>query len=212
MVGCAAGGGVGVRGAGAASRATARGVCSLPDDDTTRLGASGFAGGAACTGGSAAGGSGTTGGATGSGFSAGTSSAFAAFVGFLAAGCSSRIRPSRSAFRRTRSACASSTLEEWLLAPIPSASHRLRVSLLVSPSSLASSWMRILEAKWFFSPSSFCRGFQCAWLRFGQLCAPETQNYPHNRRTSLARWVLIGRTRTAKMPNRFCSSGGFGVW
>jgi hypothetical protein len=55
------------------------------------------------------------------------------------AGCASRIRPSRCARRRTRSACASTMLEEWLLTPIPSASHRSRVSLLVRPSSLANS-------------------------------------------------------------------------
>ena len=51
-----------------------------------------------------------------------------------------RINPSRSAFRRTRSAWASSMLEEWLFTPIPSATQRSSVSLLVSPSSLASSW------------------------------------------------------------------------
>ena len=39
----------------------------------------------------------------------------------------------------TSSACASSMLEEWLLAPIPRDSQRSRVSLLGSPSSRASS-------------------------------------------------------------------------
>ena len=58
----------------------------------------------------------------------------------------SRMRPSRSALRRTRSACASSMLEEWVLTPMPSVAQRSSVSLLVSPSSLASSWTRILPA------------------------------------------------------------------
>ena len=35
----------------------------------------------------------------------------------------------------------------------PSASHRSSVSLLVSPSSLANSWMRIFAGKWFLCPS-----------------------------------------------------------
>lgn len=91
-----------------------------------------------------------------------SSDAFAAAVFFAAAflaglfsgsGWCSRIRPSRSALRRTRSACASSIDEEWLFAPIPSASESSRVSLLVSPSSRASSWMRIFAAKWFDNPS-----------------------------------------------------------
>lgn len=69
-------------------------------------------------------------------------------VGFgSSSGCTSRLRPSRSALRRARSACASSMLEEWLLTPIPSPTHRSSVSLLVSPSSLASSWSLILAAK-----------------------------------------------------------------
>ena len=64
----------------------------------------------------------------------------AAFLAFLgSSGWTSRLSPSRSAFRRTRSAWASSMLEEWLLTPIPSAAHRSSVSLLVSPSSRASS-------------------------------------------------------------------------
>lgn len=59
-------------------------------------------------------------------------------------GSGSRISPSRSALRRTRSACCSTTLEEWLLTPIPNALQRSTVSLLLSPSSFASSYTRIL--------------------------------------------------------------------
>ena len=58
-----------------------------------------------------------------------------------------RISPSRSARRRTRSACASSMLDEWLFTPMPSATARSSVSLLVMPSSLASSWTRIFAAR-----------------------------------------------------------------
>lgn len=54
-----------------------------------------------------------------------------------------RPRCSRSAFRRTRSAWASSMEEEWLLAPIPSDKARSRASLFSSPSSFASSYTRI---------------------------------------------------------------------
>lgn len=50
-----------------------------------------------------------------------------------------RLRPSWSAFRRTRSAWASSMLEEWLFTPMPSDSQRSSASLFVSPSSRASS-------------------------------------------------------------------------
>jgi hypothetical protein len=73
--------------------------------------------------------------------------AFAGLAGLASSGCSGRISPSRSARRRTRSACASSMLEEWLLTPIPSATERSSVSLLVIPSSLASSWRRIFAGK-----------------------------------------------------------------
>jgi len=58
-----------------------------------------------------------------------------------------RRKPSRSALRRTRSACWSSMLEEWLLTPIPSDMHRSRASLLVRPSSRPSSYTRIFLAK-----------------------------------------------------------------
>ncbi len=54
-------------------------------------------------------------------------------------GCTSRRRPSRSAFLRTRSACASSMDDEWLLTPIPRDKQRSSASLLVRPSSWASS-------------------------------------------------------------------------
>lgn len=54
-------------------------------------------------------------------------------------GCTARRIPRASTFLRTRSACASSTLEEWLLTPMPSANAVSRASLLVSPSSRANS-------------------------------------------------------------------------
>ena len=50
-------------------------------------------------------------------------------------GCTGRRRPSRSALRRARSACASSMDDEWLLTPIPRDKQRSRASLLVRPSS-----------------------------------------------------------------------------
>ena len=92
-------------------------------------------------------GAGVSGGAAAAAAGAGSSSGSFAFLGaagaffFLAgsSGWTSRLRPSRSAFRRTRSAWASSMLEEWLFTPIPSAAHRSSVSLFVSPSSRASS-------------------------------------------------------------------------
>jgi hypothetical protein len=64
-----------------------------------------------------------------------------------ASGWRSRTRPSRWARRRTRSACASSIPEECVLTPMPNARQRSRHSLLVSPSSLASSWTLIFAAK-----------------------------------------------------------------
>ena len=63
-----------------------------------------------------------------------------------------RFRPSRSALRRTRSAWASSMLEEWLVTPMPIARHSSRPSLLVRPSSRASSYTRIFLAKFSASP------------------------------------------------------------
>ena len=47
--------------------------------------------------------------------------------------------PSDTAFLRTRSACASTRLEEWLLASIPKDSHNAIISLFVTSNSLASS-------------------------------------------------------------------------
>ena len=90
--------------------------------------------------------------------------AAAAFLVLLRAGLggssgwTSRFRPSRSALRRTRSAWASSMLEEWLLTPMPRAMLRSSASLLVRPSSLASSWTRIFPATCAVSLSSVaCR-------------------------------------------------------
>jgi len=76
----------------------------------------------------AAAGRGLTSGIWACGFSSGTSS--------VATG---RLSPSLSAFRRTRSACASSMEDEWLLTPIPRDSARSSASLLLRPSSRASS-------------------------------------------------------------------------
>jgi len=50
-------------------------------------------------------------------------------------GCTGRRRPSRSAFRRARSAWASSMDDEWLFTPIPRDRQRSSASLLVRPSS-----------------------------------------------------------------------------
>jgi hypothetical protein len=54
-------------------------------------------------------------------------------------GTTGRRRPSASALRRTRSAWASSIEDEWLFTPIPNDKARSSASLLVRPSSLASS-------------------------------------------------------------------------
>jgi hypothetical protein len=54
-------------------------------------------------------------------------------------GATSRRSPSASAFRRTRSAWASSMEDEWLLTPIPRDRASSSPSLLERPSSLASS-------------------------------------------------------------------------
>ena len=76
-------------------------------------------------------------------FFAGAFFAAAFFSGFGSSGCSSRMRPSRSARRRTRSACASMIDDEWLFTSIPMTRQRSTASLLVRPSSLASSWTRM---------------------------------------------------------------------
>ena len=66
-----------------------------------------------------------------------------ALAAFLAAAGSSgwtgRRNPSASALRRTRSACASSIDDEWLFTPMPRDRASSSPSLLVRPSSLASS-------------------------------------------------------------------------
>ena len=92
---------------------------------------------------------------------AGTSPAAAAFLdaaAFLAGGAGSsgwtgRRRPSRSAFRRARSAWASSMDDEWLLTPMPKDRQRSSASLLVSPSSCASSYTRIFFGNGCYCPS-----------------------------------------------------------
>ena len=61
------------------------------------------------------------------------------FAGAGSSGWTGRRRPSASALRRTRSACASSMEDEWLLTPIPRERASSSPSLLVRPSSLASS-------------------------------------------------------------------------
>ena len=145
-VGAAAAGRAGASGS---SRRTGRGGCSLPDEVTTRLGAAGLVGAGLAAG--SAGASLAAGAAAGSAAAAAGSDAedflvafvalsgLSALAGLSCSGWTSRISPSRSALRRTRSAWASSMLDEWLFAPIPSASQRSSVSLLVSPSSRASS-------------------------------------------------------------------------
>jgi hypothetical protein len=66
--------------------------------------------------------------------------ALAAFLaGAGSSGWTGRRNPSASALRRTRSACASSMEDEWLLTPIPRERASSSPSLLVRPSSLASS-------------------------------------------------------------------------
>jgi hypothetical protein len=67
-------------------------------------------------------------------------------------GCLSRRSPSRSTLRRTRSAWASSMLDEWLVTPMPRPRLRSNASLLVRPSSRASSYTRIFLAKSYVNP------------------------------------------------------------
>ena len=80
------------------------------------------------------------------------------FFGSGSSGCWSRTSPSRSALRRTRSACGSTMLDEWLFTPMPSAWHRSSASLLVSPSSRANSYTRIFAGKSCPQPSSCLAG------------------------------------------------------
>ena len=61
------------------------------------------------------------------------------FAGAGSSGWTGRRSPSASALRRTRSASASSMEDEWLLTPIPRERASSSPSLLVRPSSLASS-------------------------------------------------------------------------
>ncbi len=133
--GAAAGAAAGV--AAGASAASATAGAGAGASATTGAGASADAAGAAST-------------AAGAASDSDVADAFLAapfLTGLGSSGCWSRVSPSRSALRRTRSACASMMLDEWLLTPMPSASHRSRVSLLVIPSSLASSYTRSFAAK-----------------------------------------------------------------
>ena len=50
------------------------------------------------------------------------------FTGLASSGCCSRIRPSRSARARTRSACCSMIVEDSPLTPIDNFAHKSRVS------------------------------------------------------------------------------------
>jgi hypothetical protein len=68
----------------------------------------------------------------------------AAFLtGFSSSGCASRFNPSLTAFRRTRSACASSIEDDTPLTSMPIVFERSSASLFVRPSSFASSAIRI---------------------------------------------------------------------
>jgi len=73
----------------------------------------------------------------GAGFFAPAVFVAAAFLagGAGSSGCTGRRRSSRSAFRRARSAWASSMDDEWLFTPIPRDRQRSSASLLVRPSS-----------------------------------------------------------------------------
>ncbi len=79
----------------------------------------------------------------------------AAFLvgGAGSSGWTGRRRPSRSAFRRARSAWASSMDDEWLLTPMPRDRQRSSASLLVIPSSCASSYTRIFFGNGCYCPS-----------------------------------------------------------
>ena len=134
-------------GAGGASAATTAAGCTAGTASGAVGGAAG-AGTASTTETSGAGASGAVTEATGS-VALVLAAAFLAgafLTGTGSSGCSSRTRPSRSALRRTRSACASSMLDECVFTPMPRSSERSSVSLFVRPSSLASSWTRIFAA------------------------------------------------------------------
>lgn len=68
------------------------------------------------------------------------------FTGLDSSGCSSRVRPSRSARRVTMSAYASAKDEDGPFAATPSTPQRSSTSALVIPSSFASSWILIFFA------------------------------------------------------------------
>ena len=171
---CSVGGGVAMVGAdaaaiGATSRgatggATGAGVC-----------ATGVTTGAATTGAGAwATGAGTGGASTGS-----VSVAEDFFFPLDATGSSgwtSRMRPSRSARRRARSAWAPSMPEEWLFTPMPNTAARSSISLLVSPSSRASSCTRIFAAKW------------CSVLVYVRGAGWATRWLGHNANNNGSRW------------------------
>ena len=129
-------------------------------------------------------------------------------------GCSSRTRPSRSALRRTRSAWASTTLDECDLTPIPSDSQRSSVSLLVSPSSRASSYTRMFPAK---SGSQFllairprhrghpAGGFDClGWVSAEGRLAPDPgpSILARRRRRHEVRWLVTSRQARSRGAHR----------
>jgi hypothetical protein len=160
--GTAAGAGAGAGAAGAGAAAAAAGATGSGAGAAGSItGVAGSTTGRSATG-STTGGSATIVGA-GAGALAGSAGAgvvaVAAFfdvrlAGLGSSGWTSRTSPSLTARRRTRSAWASSMLEEWLFTPMPSAIERSRASLFVRPSSLASSWTRIFPATCAVCPSS----------------------------------------------------------
>jgi hypothetical protein len=80
---------------------------------------------------------------TGAGAGAGAGAAASGVGAGAGAGSGSGARrPSCCALRRTRSAWASTTDEEWVLTPMPRSPQRSSTCWLVMPSSFASSWTR----------------------------------------------------------------------
>jgi hypothetical protein len=103
-------------------------------------------------------------------FFAGAASPEAAFLaaafltGLASSGCSSRVSPSRTARRSSRSACASISELDWFFTPTPMTSHSDNSSALVIPSFLASSCTRMFFAKLLSAfPGTVCDGrfFHC---------------------------------------------------
>lgn len=141
------------------TRGASAGAGVATDSVASATSAAGAAVGVAATTGSSRG--------AGSGRDDGVSSSFAlrvAFLGATSSGCCSRRSPSASALRRTRSAWASSMDDEALFTPIPRVCERSRISLLVMPSSRASSCTRI-----FFVAKTFlhlCAGRGGSQTRF----------------------------------------------